>query len=996
MATIVNERDVMLRDALTRDNDPRAGKYLTLTASGPVFRVSTGGTPLPSSLTITALPVNITGGTVTWGITAGTLTGTGLVRTLAFADMPVDQVTITASITDLGQTYTTTQVISKILDGSIGTRGAGAFYATGSAWSDATADAATPGANITDDTVTIFNSTTFSETRRWTGTSWTLLVGSINGGMILPDTVTAAMLKAGIIDVSKFATALEPITMVTTVPGTKSTNTIFNTTDGKLYRWNGSNYTTLTPAVDISGTLTSSQIADLAAAKLTGQIVSTQITDDAISTPKIAAGAIVTAKIAAGAITADKLSIGTGANLIRLSTFPQSVSGWTLESNNTGYTAAFIKTTGIYTFGETAHVYFPGNESPSGTYTTIRPGDSIQVTAGKYYEASIYLNTHRCTAYVALNFFDVSGNYISGLTGGSITGPGGNGDSLAGYSRSAIVGVAPTGAATAKFYIVSIYNGQVGPYTFFTRAFMAEANQYQNVATPWTPSGVTQIDGGQITANTVTANEIAANAITASEISADAVTAGKIAASAISAREIAALAITTEKLAITSHGSALNADPNCLDITAWTSTSTVTFVAITDGLSGSGAIRSSTTPNISFPRTRKFSMTAGKTYRVQGNFKSSGGASKTAYFRVERYNSAGSVISEATGYENVAVPNTWITWENVFVAEAGTVNAAVSMALNWNGVSDGSYIDVQNVRVEEVLPGTLIQDGAITTNKILAGSITAVKIAAGSITSDKLVVSGKGTAINDDPFLEDYANSWAIVAGSGTTIGSASTVTGVAGYYYYYNATGASDSRVQTVKAHPVDPNKVYLLTANLYAGGSNNRNMYIYVNFYDGAGSFLSTSWGGGMSGYVYGSPPPVNVWSRQGDQFGLGTARPIPAAARTMKIGVWFQYSGGGSSSDGQAAQDIRVERVSGSTLIEDGAITTDKIVANAITAVKINAGAVTATKISVSSLDAVSATIGLLRTASSGARTEIADNVIRVYDSSNVLRVKIGNLA
>jgi hypothetical protein len=58
-------------------------------------------------------------------------------------------------------------------------------------------------------------------------------------------------------------------------------------------------------------------------------------------------------------------------------------------------------------------------------------------------------------------------------------------------------------------------------------------------------------------------------------------------------------------------------------------------------------------------------------------------------------------------------------------------------------------------------------------------------------------------------------------------------------------------------------------------------------------------------------------------------------------------------------------------------------------------IQAGAVTASKLSVGSLDAITATIGTLRTATSGARMEIRDNVIKVYDSSGVLRVKIGDL-
>jgi hypothetical protein len=44
-------------------------------------------------------------------------------------------------------------------------------------------------------------------------------------------------------------------------------------------------------------------------------------------------------------------------------------------------------------------------------------------------------------------------------------------------------------------------------------------------------------------------------------------------------------------------------------------------------------------------------------------------------------------------------------------------------------------------------------------------------------------------------------------------------------------------------------------------------------------------------------------------------------------------------------------------------------------------------------VGQLDAISATIGILRTATSGARTEIKDNLIEVYDASNQLRVRLG---
>lgn len=81
---------------------------------------------------------------------------------------------------------------------------------------------------------------------------------------------------------------------------------------------------------------------------------------------------------------------------------------------------------------------------------------------------------------------------------------------------------------------------------------------------------------------------------------------------------------------------------------------------------------------------------------------------------------------------------------------------------------------------------------------------------------------------------------------------------------------------------------------------------------------------------------------------------------------------------------------------TAVKDDSVTSNSIVANAVIASKIATGAVTATKISVAELSAVSAQIGILRTATSGARMEVHTDKILVYDASNVLRVRIGNLS
>lgn len=63
------------------------------------------------------------------------------------------------------------------------------------------------------------------------------------------------------------------------------------------------------------------------------------------------------------------------------------------------------------------------------------------------------------------------------------------------------------------------------------------------------------------------------------------------------------------------------------------------------------------------------------------------------------------------------------------------------------------------------------------------------------------------------------------------------------------------------------------------------------------------------------------------------------------------------------------------------------------NVIVSRMLAAKAITADKLAVTSLSAITAKIGTLRTKTSGARTEIKDNLIEVYDSNNMLRVRMG---
>lgn len=85
-------------------------------------------------------------------------------------------------------------------NGQPGERGSKEFFASGSAWSDNTANTAITTAGLTRvllDQVTISNGSSFAETRFWNGTAWTTISQVINGNLLVNGTVGANALVAG-------------------------------------------------------------------------------------------------------------------------------------------------------------------------------------------------------------------------------------------------------------------------------------------------------------------------------------------------------------------------------------------------------------------------------------------------------------------------------------------------------------------------------------------------------------------------------------------------------------------------------------------------------------------------------------------------------------------------------------------------------------------------------------------------------------------------------
>lgn len=110
--------------------------------------------------------------------------------------------------------------------------------------------------------------------------------------------------------------------------------------------------------------------------------------------------------------------------------------------------------------------------------------------------------------------------------------------------------------------------------------------------------------------------------------------------------------------------------------------------------------------------------------------------------------------------------------------------------------------------------------------------------------------------------------------------------------------------------------------------------------------------------------------------------------SAIQVLSSGIASKVSEGDMSSWLQ--QDHTGFYIKGSLIDIDG---TTRIGNNIITRNMIQSAAVSADKIAVDSLSAISAVIGVLRTATSGARLEVRSNQILVYDANNILRVRMG---
>lgn len=243
--------------------------------------------------------------------------------------------------------------------------------------------------------------------------------------------------------------------------------------------------------------------------------------------------------------------------------------------------------------------------------------------------------------------------------------------------------------------------------------------------------------------------------------------------------------------------------------------------------------------------------------------------------------------------------------------------------------NDIVYIDTARIKDASIESAKI---GSLNADVINSGTINADRIAVDSISVRKIkgINTGGLTILSDDPYFQE-PELWELNNTAITFVSSGAGGSAVAPSYI--NCNSGADSTATSVRTFPLSSDKVYRLSAMVFAASGNGRNIYLFLQFYTSDGVYVGnniTGWGGTKSGYTYGGQPETEGdWVRVGDIFGYGTARTIPSTVKYCKIGVWFQYSGNTADQVQQACQDLRLdELIDGSNLIIEGSITADRI--------------------------------------------------------------------
>lgn len=383
--------------------------------------------------------------------------------------------------------------------------------------------------------------TTDGKLYRYHNGAWTAAVPATD----ITGQLVNAQIAAGAVNTAQFAAGITVPTIVSSLPGSGTEGQlVYNSTDGKVYRWHSGSWTAQTAATDLAGTINGSQIA-------VGAITANNIAAGTITAGQIAAGAIGTTQLASQSIIASKLAIASFSNIIGSTdlgdlTYWAPFTGtfvlWTAPTdlnNMPGRPARGIASLGTGANKSTVlDIWLSANQiqfepSNATTTTVYRVALDAYVGAGFNGQIQYYINWYGGNnSYITTTgSAPASWNFLGTPSATTQLLP----------TLDSLISV-PVGAAQGQFVI------QVA----WANAASAGGCVIANPRITRADSGELTVDGSitgnKIQANTITATNIAAGSLSADRLVANSITAAQIAVGAIGANQIAANAISANNI----------------------------------------------------------------------------------------------------------------------------------------------------------------------------------------------------------------------------------------------------------------------------------------------------------------------------------------------------------------------------------------------------------------------------------------------------------------
>jgi predicted phage tail protein len=465
-------------------------------------------------------------------------------------------------------------------------------------------------------------------------------------------------------------------------------------------------------------------------------VLAENIQAGAVQTDKLAANSITSVKIAAGSITTNKLYVTGQGQAINEDPGCQDDTAWADGAHGA---TAIRRTIGDSVSGDS--VFTSYGLGPCAIQTV----NSYPVSSGKKY---------RLSAWVRKVGSDNGGLYLRLLDQGGVQ-----------LTFSGLEYVTPTASwqKLSTEFTPTASERAVKIRTILNWTGSSSTTNYQEITDIRLEEKTVgdlivdgTIVGEKIAANSISTIQLAANAVLAENIQAGAIETDKLAANSITSVKIAAGSVTTNKLLVANPAASLLPDSTFEDQASWSNTyggTLALFKIVTDAPAGryvAYAASGTAARNMTWypgEGIKTIPIDRTKSYRLTFYYRTIGTPGYNNYATLQERDSTGALIGGNSGHNFYlwASSASSASWTKVTTTagpsnfHANTRFVAPSFLLNWE--NSGGEIQIADVRFEELVTATLIEDGAIITSKLEANAVTANKIAANSITTVQLDVN---------------------------------------------------------------------------------------------------------------------------------------------------------------------------------------------------------------------------------------------------------------